>query len=277
MSEPDEAGPQRTPHSHQPAPDADPSDPVAERGPDPESAWSSPAPAILRQAISIALAVAPFGLAFGVVAAEAGLSLAEAIGFSTLVFTGGAQFAAVSVLGDGGTAAAAVAAGLLLNLRLLAFGIVLAPALSGPIWRRALDAQLMIDESAAVATGQPELRWQRYGYLAAGLAVFVTWNATTILGASVLGGADELIDRAGIDATIPAAFLALVWPRLADGQQRLLAVVGAAIAFLAAPILPPGMPIVAAAFATVLTRPWRSQSSGGGNSGGGNSGSGDGR
>jgi predicted branched-subunit amino acid permease len=183
--------------------------------------------------------------------------LLEAIGFSTLVFTGGAQFAAVSVLGDGGTPAAAVAAGLLLNLRLLAFGLMLAPALRGPFWWRALASQLMIDESAAVGSAQPDRRWQRYGYVAAGLGVFVTWNATTVLGASVLGGADELIERAGIDATIPAAFLALLWPRLADGRQRVLAGVGAAIALLAAPVLPPGMPIVAAASAIVLARPWR--------------------
>lgn len=232
---------------------SDPHDPGPAAPPEP----SNPRPALLRQAGSIALAVGPFGIAFGVVAADSGLSLLEAIGFSTLVFTGGAQFAAVSVLGDGGTATAAVAAGLLLNFRLLAFGVVLAPALGGPIWRRAVAAQLMIDESAAVAAGQTEPRWQRFGYLAVGLAVFVTWNATTILGASVLGGAEELIDRAGIDATIPAVFLALVWPRLADGQQRLLALAGAAIALLSAPVLPPGMPIVAAALATVLARPWR--------------------
>lgn len=201
--------------------------------------------------------MAPFGIAFGVIAADAGLSVLEAIGFSTLVFTGGAQFAAVSVLGDGGSTAAAVAAGLLLNFRLLAFGLILAPALRGPYWWRALASQLMIDESAAVASAQPERRWQRYGYLATGLGVFVTWNAMTVLGASVLGGADELIDKAGIDATIPAAFLALLWPRLADAKQRLLALVGAAIALLGAPVLPPGMPIVAAAFAVVLVRPWR--------------------
>lgn len=217
----------------------------------------NPRAAILRQAASISIAVAPFGVAFGVVAADAGLSLIETIGFSTLVFTGGAQFAAVSVLGDGGTAASAVAAGLLLNVRLLAFGLVLAPALSGPVWRRAVASQLVIDESTAVAAGQHEHRWQRFGFFATGLGVFVSWNATTALGASVLGGADELIEKAGIDATIPAAFLALVWPRLADPQQRLVALLGAVIALIGAPLLPPGMPIVAAAFGVLAARPWR--------------------
>ena len=84
--------------------------------------------AIRAQALSIALAVSPFSVAFGVACSEAGLSVWEALGFSTLVFSGSAQFAAVSVLSDGGTAVAAVTSGLLLNLRSLAFGVAMAGA-----------------------------------------------------------------------------------------------------------------------------------------------------
>ncbi len=221
------------------------------------SADPSPRGAIVRQALSISLAIVPFGVAFGVASDQAGLRLIEAVGFSALVFTGSAQFAAVSVLADGGTVAAAVVSGLLLNLRSLAFGIVMAPALRGPIWWRALASQLMIDESMAVASAQKERRWQRYGFLAGGLGVFVFWNASTLLGASVLGGADDLIETAGIDATIPAAFLALLWPRLVDRTQRLVALVGAGIALATAPFLPPGLPIIAAAGAVLLAKPWR--------------------
>ena len=216
----------------------------------------SPRRAVWRQALSICLAVTPFGLAFGVVCDQAGLSLAEALGFSTLVFTGSAQFAAVTILGDGGTVVAAVVSGLLLNVRSLAFGIVMAPALRGPRWWRALVSQLMIDESTAVGSAQRELRWQRYGYLVSGLGVFVFWNASTVLGASLLTGADDLIERAGIDATIPAAFLALVWPRLLEPTQRLVAGLGAVIALATAPLLPPGLPIIVAAAAVVVARPW---------------------
>lgn len=213
--------------------------------------------AIWRQSLSIAVALSPFGVAFGVVCTEAGLSVAEAVGFSSLVFTGSAQFAAVTVLSDGGTVAAAVVAGVLLNLRSLAFGVVMAPALTGPRWWRALVSQLMIDESTAVGSSQPDRAWQRYGYLAGGIAVFVVWNLTTLLGASVLGNATDLIETAGIDATIPAAFLALVWPRLAEPTQRAIAALGAAIAFLTAPLLPAGLPILAAATAVAAARPWR--------------------
>jgi predicted branched-subunit amino acid permease len=199
--------------------------------------------------------VAPFGVAFGVACRRAGLSSWDALGFSTLVFTGSAQFAAVSVLDDGGSAAAAVVAGLLLNLRSLAFGISLAPALDGPRWKRALWSQLMIDESAAVASAQPDRRRQRTGYLVTGIGVFVAWNAATVLGASILSGTGSLVTTLGIDATIPAAFLALLWPRLGDARTRGAAALGGLIAFLLVPVAPAGIPVVAAGVAAVAVRP----------------------
>lgn len=197
------------------------------------------------------MALAPFGIVFGVACADAGLGLAEAVGFSAVVFAGSSQFAAVGVLGDGGGALAAIGAGLLLNIRSLAFGVLLAPALTGRAGTRALLAQLVIDESTAVATVQDEPRWQRYGFLAGGLAVFAIWNLTTIAGVLLASVDDEFIAELGLDAAAPAAFLALLWPRLVGtgGEQgRRIAVAGALIAVAAVPLAPPGIPILLAGF-----------------------------
>lgn len=224
---------------------------------------------IQRQALSVAFAVAPFGVVFGVTCAEAGLSWVEAAGFSIFTFAGSSQFAAVDVLGDGGTAAAAIGAGLLLNLRSLAFGVLVAPVLSGPWWRRALAAQLVIDESTAVATAQTEPAWRRYGFFAGGLAVFVLWNLCTLAGVALAGLGDDFVTDFGLDAAAPAAFLALVWPRLAgtgdrddgsgdrdDGAPRRVALVAAILAALAIPFAPAGAPILVAG-AAVLAVPIR--------------------
>jgi predicted branched-subunit amino acid permease len=169
------------------------------------------------------------------------------MGFSTIVFAGSAQFAAVGVLSDGGTIASAVAAGGLLNIRFIAFGLLLAPALSGPLWWRALASQWMIDESTAVAVSTDDPVLRRYGYLAGGLSVFVQWNLGTLIGAVVLGSAGDLVTRWGIDATIPAAFLALLWPRLRDADQRRAIAAGLLVAALLIPVAPPGIPIIGAA------------------------------
>lgn len=200
-----------------------------------------------RRAGAIAVALVPFGVAFGVLCSEAGLVWWEAIGFSAVVFGGSAQFAAVGVLGEGGAVAAAVGAGVLLNLRSLAFGLVMAPALRGSLSFRLAASQLMIDEAMAVGTAATSPSRRRYGYLAGGLAVFALWNASTLAGALLAASAGDLVGTLGIDATIPASFLALLWPRLRASTHLRVAVAGAVIALVAAPLTPPGVPILVGA------------------------------
>ena len=206
------------------------------------------------RAFSIALATTPFGLTFGAIASASGLTLMETMGFSLFVFTGSAQFAAVAILGEGGAIGAAVSAGLLLNLRSLAFGILLAPDLRGPVWWRALVSQLVIDESTAVATVEKDPASRRWGFLAGGLAVFVLFNLATLLGALVVSTAGDAIMTFGLDASIPAAFLGLLWPRMGEADQRRVALVGAGIALALTPFLPPGVVVVAAVAAVFAGR-----------------------
>ncbi len=213
--------------------------------------------AIWKQALSIAIAITPFGVAFGVACNEADLGWLVALGYSSLIFTGGGQFAAVSVLGEGGTAGAAILAAVLLNLRSLAYGVAMAPSLKGSLPWRAAVSQLMIDESVAVASPQTGAQARTYGYLAGGLSVFVLWNISTLVGVLAFSSAGDLVTDLGIDATIPAAFLALVWPRLSTNEGRALAAGGAVIALVLVPLVPAGIPIVAAALAVVFARPWR--------------------
>jgi len=209
------------------------------------------------QAISLSLAVAPFGVTFGIAASDAGLAVWQASAFSALVFTGSAQFAAVEIIGDGGSAVSAIVAGLLLNVRSLAFGVVMAPSLPSSRWRRALWSQLMIDETTAVGSAQTDHAARRYGYIVTGVAVFVTWNVSTVLGAGVLGTAGDVVTRFGFDATIPAAFLALLWPRLAARDQGRAALVGAVVALALVPVTPPGVPIIAATVGVAVG--WRAR------------------
>ncbi len=212
--------------------------------------------AIRRQAASIVAAVAPFGIVFGAAAATAGLSMWQAVGYSALVFGGSSQFAAVEILGDGGSIASAAIAGLLLNVRSLAFGVIMARALAGPWWQRAAMSQLMIDESTAVGAAQEDLRWRRYGYLVAGLGVFVVWNLTTLIGFAVFSDAGDLITDLGLDAAGPAAFLALLWPRLVSPAQRRTAIAGALIALVLIPVAPPGVPILASMLGVAVATLW---------------------
>jgi 4-azaleucine resistance transporter AzlC len=208
--------------------------------------------AIVKMSLSIAVSLIPFGLAFGVLCRRAGLSWIQALGFSSFVFTGGSQFAAVGVLAENGSAGAAIAAGLLLSIRSLVYGLMMAPTLTGPWWYRAATSQLMIDESIAVGTSYERRAPRRFGYIIGGLSVFVFWNITTVLGAVVLGSDAAFTKRWGLDVAVPAAFIALLWPRLKVAEQRHVAIVGALIAVVLVPFVKPGLPIVAAAAAALL-------------------------
>ena len=192
-------------------------------------------------------AVGVFGASFGVLATTAGLSLPQACVMSILVFTGASQFAVIGVLGSGGTLGSALGSALLLAARNAAYGVAMAPTLTRrSLGRRLLAAQLVIDESTAMATAQSGRRAREQAFWTTGIAVFVCWNLGTVLGA-VAGDAIGDPEALGLDAAFPAGFVALAVPHLRTRQGRVAAVCGTAIALALIPLAPAGVPIVAAA------------------------------
>jgi branched chain amino acid efflux pump len=197
------------------------------------------------------VAVGVSGLAFGAAAVGAGLSVAQACALSLLAFTGASQFALVGAVAAGGGLAAATAGAILLGSRNTLYGLRLAPLLRlrGP--RRVLGALGVIDETTAVALAQPDAAASRTGFVATFAATYLTWNASTLLGA--VGAGTLASPRAlGLDVVGPAAFLALIWPRLRAGRiERAVALAGAALALGLTPVLPTGVPVILAATAAL--------------------------
>jgi len=205
---------------------------------------------IVRDAIALGLAVGTFAVSYGALARAAGLTAAQAIAISLLVFTGASQFAFIGVLAAGGGLAAAVLPAAVLAVRNGLYGIAVAPLLRGPLGQRLALSHLVIDESTAMARAQSEPQRGRRAFIATGLAILVCWNLGTAAGV-VLGGALGDPRRLGLDAMLPAAFLALLVPQLAQPGARRIAVVGGLVALALVPFVPAGLPIVAAG-ATVL-------------------------
>jgi predicted branched-subunit amino acid permease len=208
-----------------------------------------PAPerrAIIRDGIAIGIASGAYGISFGAIGVTSGLDVWQTCVMSLLVFTGASQFALVGVLGAGGSALAGAASGLLLGSRNTLYALRLAPLLDFRGVRRVLAAHLVIDESTAMAVNRQTRTAARNGFLATGGAVFVLWNLATLAGA--LAG-DRLGDprRYGLDAAVGGAFLALLWPRLTDSRNRLVAVLAAVLALTLVPLTPAGVPVLAAA------------------------------
>lgn len=204
--------------------------------------------------LPILLGVIPFGITYGVIGLTVGLTPAETLLMSLLVFAGAAQFIAATMIGMGvRDFTLIVLTTLLINLRHLLMGASLAPYLTRvPLARQALLAFTMVDETYAVTID----RIARAGYsdayqLGANTLAYTIWSGSTLAG--ILIG-EHIPDPLawGLDFALPATFLALLIPRLTTRVSLLVCLVAALVATLAALHLPGKWYIILAALAAVL-------------------------
>jgi 4-azaleucine resistance transporter AzlC len=201
--------------------------------------------AIVRAAAGLGLYAAAFGFTFGAVATASGLHIVQAIVLSAVMFSGASQFALVGVLAAGGAPIAALSTALLLGWRNAFYGLPLSPILRARGPRRLWTAQLVIDETTAMAVAQPTLRAGRFAFYASGICLFVLWNLGTLAGALVGGAIDT--SAFGLDAAAPGIFLTLLWPQLARQRARAVALSAVAVTLSLVTVAPAGVPIIAAA------------------------------
>lgn len=203
----------------------------------------------MRAILPLLPAVAAFGVSFGVLAQAAGLGASASLVMSATTFAGSAQFAVVSVLGAGGTAVAAIGAAVLLNARYGPMALAAAPAFRGGRLRRLLESQLLVDESWALSNRDG--RFDRRVLIGAGALLYLGWNAGTAIG--VLAG-DGFADpeSLGLDAAFPALFMALLAPLLKTRAAVAAAALGAGIALALTPLVPAGVPVIAATAACLV-------------------------
>lgn len=215
----------------------------------------TPAPVrvAVKEAVAVAVAVSAYGVSFGALAVAAGLDIWQTCVLSLLMFSGGSQFALIGVLASGGVAAApaAITSAALLGARNGLYAMRLATIVGRPWWRKAAAAHFTIDESMAVSTAQEEPRAQRVGFWLTGILIFIGWNLTTLVGALV-GDAVGDVSRFGLDAAAAAAFLGLLWPRLKQLQPVVVAIAAAVVCAALVPVLPAGLPVLAAAVVAVV-------------------------
>jgi len=208
---------------------------------------------VLIEAATIGVTTGAYGISFGALSVTSGLSVWQTMALSALMFTGASQFALVSVLAGGGSAVAAVAGSALLGLRNLFYGLRMRQILQPSAALSVPAAQLTIDESTAMALAhydRPEPR-PALAFWSTGLSVFVLWNLGSLIGAL---GASSIGDpqRWGLDAAVPAAFLALLWPQITSRRLLGVAVVGAVVGMSLTPVLAPGLPVLCAALVPFL-------------------------
>ena len=198
----------------------------------------------LRDALALVAAIAVVGASFGALAAAGGVPPLLIVGMSVLVFAGGAQFLVVAVVASGGSVVAAVAAGFLLNLRLLPFGLAVGETVGGGWLARLAGAQLVTDETVAFSRARPSGPRARAAFWLCGILLYTAWNVGTVAG-MLAGSAVPDPAAFGVDAAFPAGLLALLLPGLRRRDARRVALTAAVVALLATPVLPTGLPVLA--------------------------------
>ena len=172
----------------------------------------------LKQALPFIFIVGPFGLVFGTIASNAGLSVIEALSFSVFVMAGSAQLTALQLMLDGSPTLIVVLSALAVNLRMMMYSASLTPYLGkAPLKQRILAAYSTLDQSYALSLQQFEtepqmtLQARMRFFLGAAAPVIPTWYISTFAGA-FLG--KSFPSELPLDFAIPLTFIALFAPLL---------------------------------------------------------------
>lgn len=205
------------------------------------------------------LVVMPFAMLFGLIATEAGLDIAQVMGFSALVLAGASQFTAIQLLTDHAPVWLVLVSALAVNLRMAMYSASLVPWLGqvSPLGRASV-AFLLIDQTYAVSIAHfqnnPKLGLaQRMAYfLGTALTLCLPWVVFTYLGA-VFGRA--IPESWALDFAVPITFLAMIAPALRTAAHVTAATVSVILALVFAG-LPSGVGLLIAAPAAMTAGAW---------------------
>lgn len=212
----------------------------------------------VRAELPIVLGVIPFGMIYGVLALASGLPPVLALGMSSIVFAGSAQFIATGLIATATPAVVLITTTFVVNLRHLLYSASLAPYVAHlPLrWKLGL-AYLLTDEAYVVTvlhyrqSSQPSPN-QHWYFLGAGLTLWTSWQLSTAAG--VFLGA-QVPSSWSLDFALAVTFIGLIVPELRNRPQ-----VGAAVSAGLVAILtfawPYKLGLVAAAVAGIVSGMW---------------------
>lgn len=210
----------------------------------------------MRDGAPFLIVIVPFGMLFGVAAREAGWDIAQIIGMSVLVVAGASQFTALQLLQDQAPTLIVILTATAVNLRHAMYSASIAPHLGPlPLWRRALVAYALVDQTYGAAMNryalEPQMSHREKAAYFAGVATQTcgVWYLASVAGAVIGSGLPPAL---ALDFAVPVAFISLFAPALRSLPHLAAALVSAAGA-LALAAIPYGLGLIAAAGAAMAT------------------------
>ncbi len=212
-----------------------------------------------RAALPLVLAVFPFGIIYGVVTVDLGLSASQSFFFSLLAFAGASQMAAVQLMAENTPLWVVVATALAINLRYFMYSTSIAVHLKGLPMRAKLPLAYLLTDQAYIISiscwAEDDTMHKAWYYTGAALMIWAAWQVGTISGAL----AGSMIPAAlEIDFGVPLVFIGLTVPLLRDRTALLVALVSAGLS-LAASSLPCSTGLIVAACGGLALGVWIDQ------------------
>jgi 4-azaleucine resistance transporter AzlC len=210
--------------------------------------------------VPLLLGTIPFGLVVGVIADGRGLTLAETVLMSAVVYAGASQLLALELWTNPPDIAAVALAALVVNIRMVPIGPALSfwlDALRG--WRLWGSLFLTVDHSFALSVTEHRQGGRDAGFLfGLGVLTWVGWLISTALG-HAMSTLVALPRDHPLFYAATATFVAILVPLWRGWRQDVppwLAAAGVALGAQALR-LPPPVPLLAGALAGALLATWR--------------------
>lgn len=207
----------------------------------------------VRAEVPLLVGVFPFGMIYGALALNAGLSNAAAQLMSSIVFAGSSQFVASQLFHDHAPGLVIILTIAVVNLRHMLYSASLAPYLKdlSPRWK-VLLSYLLTDEAYAPTILYFEKeglqKYKHWFLFGAGLALWSTWQVSTAFG--IFLGA-SIPDSLSLDFALPLTFIAMVVPILKKGPM-IAAALSAGVTALLAYNLPFKLGLILAAIVGII-------------------------
>ncbi len=170
----------------------------------------------LKRTFPLFIGVIPFGLAYGISAKTAGLSLFHTVFMSLFVFAGASQFIAVEMIKEKAWVAAILITTLVVNMRHILMSLSLKPYLNryGLLQKLAVSFGL-VDEMYAVSSIY--FTEKKQGFIsfmfASAALMYIGWAGSSLLG-YILGKQIDDPLKWGLDFAMPATFIGILVPQL---------------------------------------------------------------
>lgn len=161
--------------------------------------------------LPLCLAVIPWGILAGSMAVDAGLTFAQSVGMSAIIFAGAAQLVTLGLVVSGAGMLTIIVSVFFITAQHLLYSLTLRPHVAHLKWYQRITIGFLLTDELFAVSAQPKVKLTPAYMIGAGLCFYLAWVAVSIVGIIMASQVSDL-SRYHLDFSIVATLLAIVIP-----------------------------------------------------------------